>query len=67
VGLGGVETAKDVLDYLCVGASGVQVGTASFADPRASEAIIESLGPLVRTIKCSNINELKDRFKADLG
>ena len=67
VGLGGVETAEDVLDYLCVGASAVQVGTASFADPRASEAIIASLGTLVRTIKCSNINELKDKFRTEFG
>ncbi len=67
LGLGGVETAEDVLDYLCVGASAVQVGTASFADPRASEAIIESLGTLVRSIKCSNISELRDRFRADSG
>lgn len=67
VGLGGVETAEDVLDYLCVGASAVQVGTASFADPKASEAIAERLGTLVRTIKCSNISALKDRFGADFG
>jgi dihydroorotate dehydrogenase (NAD+) catalytic subunit len=67
VGLGGVETAEDVLDYICIGASAVQVGTASFADPRASEAIIESLGVLVRAVKCSAISELKDRFGTDFG
>jgi len=67
VGLGGVETAEDVLDYLYVGASAVQVGTASFADPRASETIIGSLGPLVQTVKCNVISELMDRFGADFG
>ena len=67
VGLGGVETAEDVLDYLCVGASAVQVGTASFADPRASEAIAGRLETVVRTIKCINISELKDRFRGDFG
>ena len=67
VGLGGVETAEDVLDYVCIGASAVQVGTASFADPRASEAIIEGLGPLVRAVKCNTISELKDRFGTDFG
>ena len=67
IGLGGIETAEDVLDYICVGASAVQVGTASFADPRASEAIIDSLGALVRTIKCNTINELMDRFSFDFG
>ena len=67
VGLGGVETAEDVLDYICVGASEVQVGTASFADPRASEAIIGSLGALVRTFKYNDISELRDRFGTDFG
>ena len=67
VGLGGVETAKDVLDYIYVGASAVQVGTASFADPRASEAIIGGLGALVRTIKCNNINDLREMFGTDFG
>lgn len=67
VGLGGVETAEDVLDYIRVGASAVQVGTASFADPRASEAIIGGLGPLVRTVKCNTISELIGRFGADFG
>src|SRR3981189_777039 len=37
LGLGGIETVEDVLDYLAVGASAGQVRTASFADPRASE------------------------------
>jgi len=59
IGLGGVETAEDVLDYICVGASAVQVGTASFADPRASEAIIEGLGALVRTVKCNTYQRIK--------
>jgi len=67
VGLGGVETAEDVLDYICIVASAVQVGTASFADPRASEAIIEGLGALVRAVKCNTISELKDRFGTDFG
>src|SRR5260370_33109466 len=41
--LGGVETVADVLDYVSVGATAVQVGTASFSDPKASEAISRSL------------------------
>jgi dihydroorotate dehydrogenase (NAD+) catalytic subunit len=67
IGLGGIETAEDVLDNIYVGASAVQVGTASFADPRASEAVIEGLGAVVRTVKCNVISELKDRIRTDLG
>src|SRR5215470_13818083 len=43
IGLGGIETAEDVLEYLSVGASAVQVGTASFADPRVSERLVDAL------------------------
>src|SRR5262249_29327433 len=43
IGLGGVETAEDVLDYVAVGSSAVQVGTASFSDPKASERLVGEL------------------------
>jgi dihydroorotate dehydrogenase (NAD+) catalytic subunit len=62
IGLGGIETAEDVLEYLSVGASAVQVGTASFADPRASERL---LGPLTKALvqaNISNISYLHARF-----
>jgi dihydroorotate dehydrogenase (NAD+) catalytic subunit len=67
IGLGGVENAEDVLQYLSVGASAVQVGTASFADPRASERI---LGPLTKALvqhKCSNISDIQKKFATQNG
>src|SRR5271169_1835591 len=51
VALGGVETAEDVLAYITVGASAVQVGTASFADPRASEEIAGGLEEALNRVK----------------
>ena len=35
VGLGGIEKAEDVLEYVIAGASAVQVGTANFTQPGA--------------------------------
>jgi dihydroorotate dehydrogenase (NAD+) catalytic subunit len=67
LGLGGVETVADVLDYMAVGASAVQVGTASFADPRASEALARSLEEAVINTKACSISELKDRFVVENG
>lgn len=61
IGLGGVETAEDVLEYLSVGASAVQVGTASFADPRASEKLVDALANLLIDAKIFNVNKLRDR------
>ncbi len=67
LGLGGIETAEDVLDYLSVGASAVQVGTASFADPRTSERLVEALTKVLERAKAFTLNEIKDRFLAENG
>jgi dihydroorotate dehydrogenase (NAD+) catalytic subunit len=65
LGLGGVETVEDVLQYLSVGASAVQVGTASFADPRVSEKLARTLTKALVHAKCSNIKEIRDKFTAE--
>jgi len=62
LGLGGIETVEDVLDYLAIGASAVQVGTASFADPRASEGLVEALTNVLFEAKAFTLNEIKDKF-----
>jgi len=67
VGLGGVETAEDVLQYMTVGASAVQVGTASFADPKVSEAILGGLEKALNGVKIFTISEIKDRFRVENG
>jgi dihydroorotate dehydrogenase (NAD+) catalytic subunit len=43
VGLGGIRTGEDVAEFLIAGASAVQVGTATFYDPRAPERIARDL------------------------
>jgi dihydroorotate dehydrogenase (NAD+) catalytic subunit len=67
VGLGGIETAADVLEYLSVGASAVQVGTASFADPRASERIVATLTDVLFAVKVFTVSEIRDKFVAENG
>ena len=67
VALGGVETASDVLDYVTVGATSVQVGTASFADPRASERLVSELRTACFEVKAFNINDLRGIFQAEIG
>lgn len=65
VGLGGVETAEDVLDYMSVGASAVQVGTASFSDPKASEVIVRRLPAALSEAKLFTLSELIGRFRLE--
>jgi dihydroorotate dehydrogenase (NAD+) catalytic subunit len=67
LGLGGIETAEDVLDYTSVGASAVQVGTASFSDPRASERIIAGLESALNEVKAFSFSEIRGRLVAENG
>jgi dihydroorotate dehydrogenase (NAD+) catalytic subunit len=67
IGLGGIETVDDVLDYLSVGASAVQVGTASFTDPAVSQQLAARLSQALFEAKMFTVNELRDNFVADFG
>jgi dihydroorotate dehydrogenase (NAD+) catalytic subunit len=67
IGLGGIETAADVLEYLSVGATCVQVGTASFTDPRASEGLVRSLPSALFAVKAFSVNEIRGRFQSKTG
>ncbi len=67
VGLGGIETANDVLDYILMGATAVQVGTASFTDPRASERLDLEVRNALFEINLFNINDLRGRFLSEIG
>ena len=67
IGLGGVETVEDVLDYLLVGSSAVQVGTASFTDPRASERLVRGLEKHLLKAKVFSISDIRGKFLAENG
>ena len=43
LGMGGIVTAADAVEFLLAGATAVQVGTASYADPRAVERLVKEL------------------------
>jgi dihydroorotate dehydrogenase (NAD+) catalytic subunit len=43
IGLGGIITAEDAVEFLLAGATAIQVGTASYADPRAAERLAKGL------------------------
>ena len=43
MGMGGITTAEDAAEFLLAGATAVQIGTASYADPRAVQRIADSL------------------------
>ncbi len=43
IGIGGISTAEDIVEYLLAGATAIQVGTANFWDPCASERLVDQL------------------------
>jgi dihydroorotate dehydrogenase (NAD+) catalytic subunit len=43
MGIGGISSLEDVLEFLAAGASAVQVGTANFKEPGISSRIVEEL------------------------
>jgi dihydroorotate dehydrogenase (NAD+) catalytic subunit len=58
IGIGGIESAADVLEFMLAGATAVQIGTANFVNPRASEEAVEGLAHYVAEQKLGSIREL---------
>jgi dihydroorotate dehydrogenase (NAD+) catalytic subunit len=58
IGLGGISSAADVVEFMLAGATAVQVGTASYWDPRATEKIVAELERWCTGHEVSRIREL---------
>jgi len=56
IGIGGIANATDALEFLLVGASAVQVGTANFVNPACSMEIIEGIERFLRVEGIADIN-----------
>jgi dihydroorotate dehydrogenase (NAD+) catalytic subunit len=58
IGLGGIRTAEDALEFLIVGAKAVQIGTANFIRPTAGLEIIEGIGRFLTEQGIPKIDDL---------
>ncbi len=58
IGIGGIETYEDVLEFMLAGATAVQIGTANFINPRASEDAVEGLTRYVNDEKLNSIRDI---------
>jgi dihydroorotate dehydrogenase (NAD+) catalytic subunit len=63
VGLGGIANGRDAAEFLIAGASAVQVGTASFLDPRAPLRVAHQLGSVLRKLRVPAVAELVGTLK----
>ncbi|MGN1406373.1 MAG: dihydroorotate dehydrogenase [Erysipelotrichaceae bacterium] len=57
IGVGGIESATDVIEFMYAGASAIEVGAANLVDPLACKKIIEDLPSLMDDL---NIDKLQD-------
>lgn len=57
IGMGGIASGDDALEFLLVGARAVQVGTASFTDPRATERIAGEIAVGLRRRGCADVRD----------
>ncbi len=58
IGMGGIMTASDALEFLLAGATAVQIGTASFIDPQAAIKILEGIEEFMSEKGFSDISEI---------
>ena len=58
IGIGGIESAEDALEFMLAGATAVQIGTANFVNPRASEDVVEGLADYVTREKLPSIRSM---------
>ena len=63
IGVGGIASIDDVMDYLVCGASAVQVGTANFYDPGVAERLVDQLERLMDAEGWSDLREVIGTLK----
>lgn len=63
IGLGGIATGEDAAEFLVAGASAVEVGTATFWDPRSPVRVARELGRFLRKEGAGNVAEIVGTLK----
>ncbi|HEY7306456.1 MAG TPA: dihydroorotate dehydrogenase [Bryobacteraceae bacterium] len=67
IGLGGIASGQDAAEFLVGGASAVQVGTATFVDPRAPALIADQLDDLLKYLRVNSVRELVGALECQRG
>ena len=58
VGLGGISSATDAIEFLMVGATAIEVGTANFIDPMVTVKIVDGMNEWLDSHGCSSVSEI---------
>ena len=63
IGIGGISTPEDAVEFMLAGASAIQVGTANFINPKATEEIIQGLGTYLTEKNMASVQKLIGRAR----
>jgi len=66
VGIGGIASAEDVLEFLLVGAQAVQVGTANFIRPDFAFALVDEVEALLEEVGAESLDEFRGSLQLPL-
>jgi dihydroorotate dehydrogenase (NAD+) catalytic subunit len=58
IGIGGIMTAEDALEFIIAGASAVEIGTANFINPRCTMEIIDGISDFLREEKIESLKDI---------
>jgi len=65
IGMGGIMTAEDAVEFMLAGASAVSVGTANFVDPTATMRVADGLSEFCRARGIARVSELTGALNTD--
>jgi dihydroorotate dehydrogenase (NAD+) catalytic subunit len=65
IGLGGISSARDILEFILVGAQAVQIGSANFLRPDMSFRLVDELQALTAELEISSWDEWRGSLKVD--
>ena len=63
IGLGGISSLKDMLEFVAVGADAVQIGTENFTNPDISERLTVGLAEFIERQGFESFNNLKEELR----
>ena len=58
IGLGGISTATDAVEFLLAGASAIQIGTANFVDPTVTVKVAQGINDYLERHGCASVSEI---------
>ena len=63
IGIGGIQSIDDVMEFFLVGATAIQVGTANFYNPNLANQLVRELPPALQTLGADSVAELVGTLK----